>query len=181
MASQKVLIVDDVEAMRQLLRSILESMGLAVLEASTGREALEAMQKDHRDIGLILLDIELPDTTAFQWIEALKTKKLPHTPKICLVSGRRDKESVTKALQLGANGYMIKPIDMNIVKAKVQDLLGLKAPSAGQAGRVAANLTAMIVSLPNEVKINLTEISDQTFIALSPMEFKSNPNLTINV
>lgn len=180
MNQQKVLVVDDVDAMRKLLRAILEAMGLAVLEAASGKEALDILIRERAQIGLILLDIELPDMTAFELIEAISADKSKR-PKISLVSGLRDKASVTKGLQLGVDDYIVKPVDRNVVVEKVNKLLGLKVHSPEAAGRVAAKLQGTITSLPNPISIEITEISEVSCVAKSPIEFKSNPTLVFNI
>lgn len=180
MSNQKVLVVDDVEAMRQLLRAILETMGLPVVEAASGKETIEILSKDQGQIGLVLLDIELTDMNAFELIEKMRATHAK-IPKISLVSGLRDKASVTKGLQLGVSDYIVKPVDRTVVVEKVNKLLGLKVQTPKAAGRVGANLQATITSLPNQVDLNITEISDLSCIAVSPIEFKSDPTVTLNI
>jgi DNA-binding NarL/FixJ family response regulator len=103
----KILVVDDHVLIREALRSVLKELkgDAAVLEASDCRQAMEQIA-EHADIGLILLDLNLPDRDGFSVLAELRERH----PAISVVvlSGQQDRNSVAKALDLGALGFIPK-------------------------------------------------------------------------
>nr|WP_315486489.1 response regulator [uncultured Undibacterium sp.] len=104
----KVLIVDDYDMTRTLLKIILRGQQFEVIgEAEDGEEGVamsEALRPD-----LVLLDVMMPKLNG---IEALaKIKQSSHQPMVLMVSGAEDEKIVTQALNLGASGYIVKPFN----------------------------------------------------------------------
>jgi DNA-binding NarL/FixJ family response regulator len=103
----KILIVDDHVLIREALRSVLQELkgSATVLEASDCCQAME-LTAAHADIGLILLDLSLPDRDGFSVLAELRERH----PAISVVvlSGQQDRGSVVKALDLGALGFIPK-------------------------------------------------------------------------
>nr|WP_314857394.1 response regulator [uncultured Undibacterium sp.] len=104
----KVLIVDDYDMTRTLLKIILRGQQFEVIgEAEDGEEGVamsEALRPD-----LVLLDVMMPKLNG---IEALaKIKQSSHQPMVLMVSGAEDEQIVTQALNLGASGYIVKPFN----------------------------------------------------------------------
>src|ERR1700755_1636531 len=97
----KILVVDDHELIREALRSVLNEVkgDTAVLEGAACLQAREQIA-EHADIGLILLDLNLPDRDGFSVLAELRER----CPAISVVvlSARQDRDSVVKALDLGA-------------------------------------------------------------------------------
>jgi len=113
-----VLIVDDNEMTRTLLRTILSAEGYKVLaEASNSKNGLEQVLKIKPDI--VFLDILMPDGSG---IEVLKhvMAELPKTI-VLMVTGKRDVETVKECLGNGAKGFIIKPFNASIVLKTVKE------------------------------------------------------------
>lgn len=103
-----VLVVDDSPTQRNLLRKHLEIEGFIVLEASNGSEALNIIEKSP-DLHLMITDINMPDMNGYDLIEAIRDK--PHLAiYIIVISALTDEETPVKALSLGANDFLTKPI-----------------------------------------------------------------------
>jgi phosphoserine phosphatase RsbU/P len=102
----KVLVVDDDESLRLLLRTLLERIGCSVVEAADGREGLHAFDKEGAD--LVLVDLRMPVMDGLTMIAGLK-KKAPDTPVI-VVSGTGNVSDAVDSLRLGAWDYMVKPV-----------------------------------------------------------------------
>lgn len=119
---QKVLIVDDDAITRQMLTDFIENYGFKVFQANDGFEALEIQNNEQVD--LVITDLIMPNMEGLEFIVALRSK-FPDV-KIIAISGRGNFLSgsyLEMALGLGANKTLNKPIDRNMLLAKVDDLL----------------------------------------------------------
>jgi DNA-binding response OmpR family regulator len=119
MKKLNVLIVDDTAAMRKFIKSGLEDSfpGIHVDEAVSGKTAVIKLEQN--EYNLVLCDWELPDLSGdeiLQWVRVHPI--INHTPFI-LVSSRRDKGSVTKAIRGGVSSYMVKPFNIGSLVQKV--------------------------------------------------------------
>lgn len=104
----KVLIVEDEMTQRRIMRVKLEQEGYQVIEAADGRQGLQAFLDDP-EIRLILTDINMPDMDGYELIRAVRDSESRYTYIIVLTS-REDKASLVKALALGADDYLSKPV-----------------------------------------------------------------------
>lgn len=115
---KRVLVVDDELHIRHILRLHLESIGIQVLEAATGREALAVAQRDQPD--LVILDLGLPDlsgATVCQRLKALPT--LGQVPVIILTALGEEGDACA-----GATAFITKPFSARDLLALVQRTLG---------------------------------------------------------
>jgi len=105
--SMKILVVDDHFLIREALRGFLKQLKseATVLEAANGQQAMQLIE-EHADIRLVLLELNLPDRDGFSVLGELRE----HHPRVSVVvlSARQDRDSVTKALDLGALGFIPK-------------------------------------------------------------------------
>lgn len=120
--TKRVLVADDNPVSRELIREILEDDGYEVIEAGDGGEALEKLRNHHPD--LALLDIQMPvkdGNTVLREIRAdPQLSKLP-VAALTAYAMQGDRE---KALALGFNVYITKPIEIADFRARVAELLG---------------------------------------------------------
>lgn len=107
-ANTKVLVVEDEITQRRLLRSKLERDGYEVIEAVDGRQGLKAFLDDP-EIRLVLTDLTMPEMDGYQLIQALRENESRYT-YIIVLTARDDKNSMVKALALGADDYLTKPV-----------------------------------------------------------------------
>jgi|SRR6266852_3166950 len=116
-----VLVADDNPVSRELIREILETDDCEVIEASDGREALEKLRQHQPD--LALLDIQMPVLDGNTVIRELRADpRFSQLPVVALTAYamQGDRE---KALSLGFDSYITKPIDIPVFRAKVAELL----------------------------------------------------------
>src|SRR5437660_6723003 len=130
----KVLVVDDEPQIRTLLRATLTRAGYAVVEAASGREALNAKGIDKPD--LILLDLGLPDRDGLELVAALRGE--PRSALI-VVSARDQTEQKVAALDLGADDYVTKPFDTEELLARVRASLRQRLASESERQVVEAD------------------------------------------
>ena len=123
----RILIIDNEADFGGLLKKNLElSCGFAVDVAVNGREGI---QKAKRRPHLILLDIQMPGMDGFEVLEALKkdpdTREIP----VVLLTAREDEESKIKAMQLFDEGYLTKPVELAVLKSKIEEVLKRRRPA----------------------------------------------------
>jgi diguanylate cyclase (GGDEF)-like protein len=112
-----VLVADDSETIRVLVRMELEAAGYAVLEAEDGEQALEVVRKGGVDA--ILLDVEMPVLDGFRTIAALKDDPDTCDLPVVFLTSRSGSEDVVGALRAGAHDYLRKPPDPGELLARV--------------------------------------------------------------
>jgi class 3 adenylate cyclase len=119
-----MLVVDDVEANRDLLSRRLERQGHTVVVAENGREAIDLLQSQTFD--LILCDIMMPEINGYEVLQHIKTDpNLRHLPVI-MISALDDIDSVVRCIELGAEDYLFKPFNPTLLKARVNACLEKK-------------------------------------------------------
>lgn len=119
-----ILIVDDEEMNRDLAETLLVSWGHKIKSAINGEDALMQLQTFSAD--LILLDVMMPVMDGFTALKHLKeNQETSHIPVIMLTA-LNDKESIKKALELGANDYLVKPYDIAEFRLRVKNMLNIK-------------------------------------------------------
>jgi DNA-binding NarL/FixJ family response regulator len=120
--SIKILMVDAHFLIRDALRSVLKELNnhVIVLEAADGHQAMQLVS-EHADIRLVLLELNLPDQDGFSVLSELRERH-PGAPVVVL-SARQDRESLTRALDLGAAGFIPKSACREIMLTALQLVL----------------------------------------------------------
>lgn len=122
-----ILVVDDEEMTRNLLRLMLERNGYAIVEADGGQEALDIINTSVPD--LVLLDVMMPDLDGFTVCQSLRSQPKTADLPVIMLSARTQNEAVRAGLLAGANHYMTKPISRPELIQTIEELLsGLKSP-----------------------------------------------------
>jgi len=126
-ASHKIMIVDDEEMVRMVMRSMLEGFGFSVVEAVNGRDGLDVFTREAPDI--VFTDLQMPEMNGFEFITRL-VEKSPETPVI-VISGTGNIHSAIEAIRLGAWDYVTKPIEsyegLHIITRRVIERMQLIA------------------------------------------------------
>jgi DNA-binding response OmpR family regulator len=121
----KVLVADDDPEILLLTATILRRAGYDVLEASTGKECLEAVGAYHPDV--VLLDVMLPDTTGTELCRQIKADESLEGIFVILVSGVQvSSDYQADALNVGADGYIVKPVSNKELLARVEAMGRIK-------------------------------------------------------
>jgi two-component system, chemotaxis family, chemotaxis protein CheY len=121
----KARVVDDSRATRVILRNALEREGFSVLEAGDGQQALDRL-KESGALDLALVDWNMPVMTGYELICALRAQKNFDGMSIMMVTTESESSQVQRALDAGANEYVMKPFSAEILREKLL-LLGLLA------------------------------------------------------
>jgi len=163
-----VLLVDDEEQIRRLLRCTLEDDGYSVREAATGRIALGEIAL--QEPGFMILDLGLPDTSG---IEVLRTMRLHCSAPVLILTVLGHEKNKIAALDAGADDYLVKPFRSGELLARVRALLR----------RVQAPLTVGSQFVFGRIQVDLVRsrvLCDGRLVKLTNLEYKLLRLLVIN-
>ena len=152
-----ILVVDDERVNRVLLRSLLEKKYDTIIEAEDGIEAISAVKSN--DVHIILLDIMMPNMNGFEVLRTLRSHPKFQTIPIVIITALTSLKDNMTALNLGADGFLTKPINSVILEATVKNLLKqyqmqLKLTEAKKAEMYLAT----VVTANHEINQPLTSI-----------------------
>ena len=120
---QKILIVDDSEFNRDMLKEILRET-YNYLEAENGNQAIQIMG-ENPGIDLMLLDINMPQMNGFEVLKWMNQSRCIDETPVIMISSEDAVDTMRKAYELGITDYITRPFDSVIVKKRVQNTLGL--------------------------------------------------------
>ena len=114
------LVVDDSSVIRKVARRILEGLDFQIAEAENGEEAVENCRRQMPDA--ILLDWNMPKMDGYDFLRVLRRLPGGDRPKVVFCTTENDVAHIARALHAGANEYIMKPFDKEIVEAKFQEV-----------------------------------------------------------
>jgi two-component system, chemotaxis family, chemotaxis protein CheY len=114
------LVVDDSSVIRKVARRILEGLDFQITEAENGEEAIESCKRQLPDA--ILLDWNMPKMDGYDFLRVLRRLPGGDAPKVVFCTTENDVAHIARALHAGANEYIMKPFDKDIVEAKFQEV-----------------------------------------------------------
>jgi two-component system chemotaxis response regulator CheY len=118
----KVMIVDDSTATRFLIAKMLRGLGITnIVEAEDGAKALQVMA-ENPDIEFALVDWNMPVMNGFELVKAVRAQPAFDAMKIMMVTTETEMSNVVQALEAGANEYLMKPFDQEIMSGKIKML-----------------------------------------------------------
>jgi len=158
-AGQRVLIVDDENAIRRYLRAALSAQGFAIYEAASGQEAINAVVANHPD--LIILDLGLPD---FDGIEVTRRLREWSQTPIIILSVREAENDKIAALDAGADDYLTKPFGTGELMARMRVALRRMANTPDEP-------VLRVDNLKMDVSRRLVTV-DENQVSLTPTEYE---------
>ena len=114
------LVVDDSSVIRKVARRILEGLDFKITEAEDGQQALEQCRGALPDA--VLLDWNMPVMSGIDFLRALRKERGGETPIVVFCTTENDVDHISEAIKAGANEYIMKPFDKDIVAAKFQEV-----------------------------------------------------------
>jgi two-component system chemotaxis response regulator CheY len=113
---KRCLVVDDSRVIRKVARRILEDLDFECIEAADGQEALTACRAGMPDA--VLLDWNMPVMNGLDFLKQLRTETGGDKPVVVFCTTENDVAHITEALRAGANEYIMKPFDGDIIESK---------------------------------------------------------------
>ena len=114
------LVVDDSQVVRKVARRIVKEMGFDCEEAEDGQKAHDLCQEKMPDV--ILLDWNMPVMSGIEFLEILRTMENGEHPKIIFCTTENDMKHLERAVKAGADEYIMKPFDSEIMEAKFKQI-----------------------------------------------------------
>jgi two-component system chemotaxis response regulator CheY len=114
----RALVVDDSRAVRIIITKMLREIGMEVLEAGNGLEALEQIKRNP-DVELLLVDWNMPVMNGMEFVVAVRAQRACDAMRILMVTSEAEGAQVTRALAAGANEYLMKPFNKDVLVAKL--------------------------------------------------------------
>src|SRR5262245_35455358 len=138
----RFLVIDDSVTMRRIISNILGRLGYPeVVHASNGREALDRLATESIDI--VITDWYTPDRTALDFVKALRTSPATRDIPSVVVTANAASDDIQHALELGVNGYILKPFTAETMRDKIGALLM----------QTSSNAPAAPASAPSEAEL----------------------------
>jgi len=120
----KLLVVDDSSTMRRIIKNTLQRLGFDdVLEAEHGVEAWQIMERTP-DINVLITDWNMPEMNGLDLVRKVRAEKKYEGMPIIMVTTEGGKAEVITALKAGVNNYIVKPFTPQVLKEKLEDVLG---------------------------------------------------------
>ncbi|MFN9002079.1 MAG: response regulator [Alphaproteobacteria bacterium] len=120
MADRTCLIVDDSKIVRKVMRKIIEPMGFNILEAEDGQQALDAFKEG--GIERVMLDWNMPVMNGMEFLLKLRANTTIAQPMVVFCTTENEFSKIQEALMNGANEYVMKPFDEEIIRGKLEQL-----------------------------------------------------------
>lgn len=114
------LVVDDSKVVRMVARKILEELDFDVSEAADGQQALEACHANMPEV--ILLDWNMPVMDGIEFLRTLRAEAGGDAPKVVFCTTENDLAHIQEAINAGANEYIMKPFDSDIIQSKLSQI-----------------------------------------------------------
>ncbi|MAF09196.1 two-component system response regulator [Candidatus Poribacteria bacterium] len=126
----RVLIVDDEPDIRQVLRLVLEKDGCEVIEEEGAKGIVRVARRQEPDV--ILLDVMMPGVDGFEAVEALQGDKRTRDIPIAMLTALGDMDSIQRAIDAGATGYLTKPFSVELLHGQVLAIIEKAKEDSGQ-------------------------------------------------
>lgn len=119
----RVIVIDDSRAMRMVIRKTLSGMGHDVIEAANGQEGLDRL-REQGPFEMALVDWNMPVMNGYEFVQAVRADHGRDAMKLVMVTTEVETGQVCKALEAGANEYVMKPFTPEILREKLEMVIG---------------------------------------------------------
>src|SRR5215216_218545 len=174
----KILLVDDREDNLLSIETILESDGYHFVKANSGRQALKILLTE-LDFALILMDVKMPNLNGFETASLIyEREKLKHIPIVFITANNYGEENIFKGYRSGAVDYIYKPINPELLRAKVSVFIDLyrKNHKLLQQEQTLKNINKSLESEINERKASEEKVHELNHKLLQNIERLESAN-----
>ncbi len=122
----RIITVDDSSTMRRIIKNTLKRIGYGdeILEAENGKEALDVLSNN--EVDLIITDWNMPVMDGLTFVKKVRADSKFDDVPIIMVTTEAAKEDIITALKAGVNNYIVKPFTPQVLKEKIEAVMGLK-------------------------------------------------------
>jgi two-component system chemotaxis response regulator CheY len=125
----KILIVDDFSTMRRIIKNLLHELGFTnTAEADDGATALPMLQEG--DFDFLVTDWDMPGMSGFELLKAVRADKRLTAMPILMVTAEAKRDQIVAAAKAGVSGYVVQPFTAEVLKGKIDQILGQSGESA---------------------------------------------------
>jgi two-component system chemotaxis response regulator CheY len=122
----RALVIDDSRAMRTILGAMLKEIGFEVAEAKNGLDAIERL-KETGPLEVALVDWNMPEMNGYEFVQSVRAQRAYDDMRLMMVTTETEVTQMAKALEAGANEYVMKPFTKEIIREKLE-ILGMDLP-----------------------------------------------------
>jgi len=120
----KILSVDDSSTIRRIVGRVVATLGMEMVEAANGREALAVLEQDHADIALVVLDVNMPEMDGGETLAAMKKDPRFQSIPVMMLTTESERGRILEFIQGGAANYLVKPFTPDDLAAKMAACMG---------------------------------------------------------
>jgi two-component system, chemotaxis family, chemotaxis protein CheY len=120
----KVLSVDDSGVMRRIIGRTVDVLGYGFLEAANGLEGLEVLARNHKEVALIILDVNMPEMDGFEFLARVKASEEFKNIPVMMLTTESERGKIIQAIKAGAVNYICKPFKPEDLTVKITESLG---------------------------------------------------------
>lgn len=120
----KALVIDDSKAMRLILARSLTKLGYEVCTATNGKDALDLLERETPELSLFLVDWNMPTMDGLEFVKHLRANPRYESAPLMMVTTETEVDQMVKALEAGANEYVMKPFTDDVIEGKLR-LMGV--------------------------------------------------------
>lgn len=125
MSDKYILVVDDSDTTRLLIERMIKKLGFKTINAVDGQNALDVLAEKHRDITIVVTDINMPNLDGFGLIRQMREdQKLLNMP-IIVISTENSTDKIDLAKSYGACAWIVKPVHLNKLKEMLSQIVNL--------------------------------------------------------
>ncbi len=171
----RILVVDDEDAVRQLLVAQIKSLGFTALTAETGLSALAKMRSEPVDV--VLLDVVMPGLSGYKVLEEMKRDKGLRNVPVLMITGVDAEDSAARCIGHGAEDYLAKPFSRAVLEARIKKCVAQKQWHDEEEG-YRQKLEEYSTELEDRVRQQLKELSSMhlaTIFAMSKLAESRDP------
>lgn len=117
-----ILVVDDDERLAQIIEFVLKKAGLKVQTMFSGETALDWLK--HHTAAAVILDLMMPDISGFSFLRELRANEATRTLPVVVLTARADETSRLRSESLGANDFLVKPVNSEMLIEHIRNLIG---------------------------------------------------------
>lgn len=116
----KAMVIDDSRSMRLILTRSLNKLGFEVCPAGNGKEALHILAQEHPDLALFLVDWNMPEVNGLEFVQRVRAIPSYAGTPLMMVTTETEVQQMIKALEAGANEYVMKPFTEEVIADKLR-------------------------------------------------------------